>query len=336
MNFLVKTCACLIALSGAAASAQDVWRSLPLRAPEPKSNPTTRAKAELGRMLFYDKRLSESATVSCATCHDLKRGGADNQPTSIGVHGQRDSRNALTVWNVGFLTSYFWDGHADTLEDQATAQILDPIDMGMKDLPYVTARLKSIAGYRRYFENAFGVGDAVTAENAVKAIAAFERTLVTPNSPFDRYINGDKQAMTELQLRGMQDFGEFGCSRCHQGAGFNGPAMSTGIAFVMRFPSNPRSPFVASYGLTKDQGLYQWTGRDVDRYQWRVPSLRNLKYTAPYMHNGSVATLDNAVRVMGSMELSRTLTDAEVTELVAFLDSLSGPLPDEPDPTLPN
>jgi cytochrome c peroxidase len=326
----------LCAMASVAAQAQPEWRALPSRAPEPAANPGTPAKVELGRMLFYDKRLSESNTVSCASCHNPRDGGADHRATSIGVHGQSDGRNALTVWNVGFMTSYFWDGHALSLEDQASAQLLNPLDMGMKDLPYVTARLRGIPGYRVEFERAFGPGEAVTAENAVKAIAAFERSLTTPDTPYDRYVNGEKSALNDLQLRGMHEFKEVGCSRCHQGPAFDGPALRVGTAFVMKFPTYPLSPFVASYELTKDPGRYEWSGKEVDRYQWRVASLRNLRYTAPYMHNGSVAKLDDAVRVMGSTELARTFTDKEVAELVAFLDALSGPLPDVKEPVLPD
>ncbi len=326
----------LCAMMSIVANAQPEWRALPARAPEPANNVGTPAKIELGRMLFHDKRLSESSTVSCASCHNLKEGGADRHATSVGVHGQSGGRNALTVWNVGFMTSYFWDGRALNLEEQASAQLLNPLDMGMKDMAYVTARLRGISGYRAEFERAFGPGDVVTAENAVKAIAAFERTLVTPDAPYDRYVNGDKGALNDLQLRGMHDFKDFGCSRCHQGPAFDGPALRVGTAFVMKFPTYPLSPFVASYELTRDPGRFEWSGKEADRYLWRVASLRNLKYTAPYMHNGSVAKLDDAVRVMGSTELARTLTDAEVGELVAFLDALSGPLPEVKGPVLPD
>jgi len=325
----------LWALAGVPAHAQQAWHALPAHAPEPASNVGTPARVDLGRMLFFDKRLSESATVSCASCHNLKDGGADHLSSSLGVHGQRDGRNALTVWNVAFMTSYFWDGRAASLEEQAAAQLLNPLDMGMKDMDYVTARLQGIAGYRPAFERAFGGGDAVSAENAVKAIAAFERTLVTADTPYDRFANGDQSALNEAQRRGMHAFEQAGCSRCHQGPAFDGPALRVGTAFIMKFPTNPRSPFVASYDLRKDEGRYEWTGKEADRSRWRVASLRNLRYTAPYMHNGSVETLADAVRVMGSTELGRTFTDAEVSDLVAFLNALSGPLPDVPEPVLP-
>ena len=146
---------------------------------------------------------------------------------------------------------------------------------------------------------------------------------------------GDKAALSEQQLRGMAAFRADGCSRCHQGPAFDGPALAAGTVFTMKFPTNVRSPFVATYSLVNDLGRIEWTGKEQDRYQWRVPSLRNLKYTAPYMHNGLVPTLADAVRVMGSTELSKTFTDAEVADLVSFLEALSGPLPAVPAPTLP-
>jgi len=322
-------------LAATAANAQQAWHPLPAHAPEPPGNVGTPAKVDLGRTLFFDKRLSESGTVSCASCHNLKDGGADHYPSSLGVHGQRDGRNALTVWNVAFMTSYFWDGRAASLEEQAAAQLLNPLDMGMKDMDYVTARLQGIAGYRPAFERAWGTGDVVNAENAVKAIAAFERTLVTADTPYDRYASGDHAALDAAQLRGMRAFEEVGCVKCHQGPAFDGPALRVGTAFIMKFPTNPRSPFVASYDLKKDEGRYEWTGKEADRSRWRVASLRNLRYTAPYMHNGSVESLADAVRVMGSTELGRTFTDAEVADLVAFLGALSGPLPDVPEPVMP-
>jgi len=323
-----------VAVSGTAV-ADAFWQALPAQTPSPAANPTTPAKVELGRMLFHDKRLSESATVSCASCHVLSEGGAGHKPTSTGVHGEAGGRNAPTVWNVGFLTSFYWDGRASSLEDQVRTQLINPIDMGMKDSAYVAARIRAIPGYLPYFERAFGGSDSISEANIGRAIAAFERTLITPDSPYDRYVKGDKAALTDQQLRGMAEFRTSGCSRCHQGPAFDGPALTAGTVFTMKFPTNMRSPFVATYSLIDDLGRIEWTGKEADRNQWRVPSLRNLKYTAPYMHNGFVPTLADAVRVMGSTELSRTLTDPEVADLVSFLEALSGPLPAVPAPTLP-
>ncbi len=337
MKMLLSLCLALCACGAtAAAAATDApWHSLPAQTPAPASNPATPAKVELGQILFHDKRLSESMTVSCASCHALSEGGADHRATSVGVHGESGGRNTPTLWNVGFMTSYYWDGRAGSLEDQVRSQLHNPIDMGMKDAAYVAARIRGIPGYLPYFERAFGSVDSVSEANIARAIAAFERTLVTPDAPYDRYVNGDKSALTEQQQRGMAMFRSDGCSRCHQGPAFDGPSMAAGTVFTMRFPTNVLSPYVATYGLVRDLGRIEWTGKEPDRSQWRVPSLRNLKYTAPYMHNGLVPTLADAVRVMGSTELSKTFTDAEVADLVAFLEALSGPLPAVQAPALP-
>lgn len=233
------------------------------------------------------------------------------------------------------MTSYYWDARASSLEAQALSQILNPIDMGMKDVAYVTARLRSIPGYQPLFAEAFGGADPVSADNAVKAIAAFERSLVSGEAPYDRFARGDRAALSEQQVRGMELFRSVGCSRCHQGPDFVGPSLQAGSVFTMKFPTHPLSPYVASYDLARDRGRFEWTSREQDRNQWRVPTLRNLVYTAPYMHNGSVPTLEHAVRTMGSTELERTFTDAEVADIVSFLKSLSGPLPPQPAPTLP-
>ena len=155
-----------------------------------------------------------------------------------------------------------------------------------------------LSGYRPLFESAFGVGDVITSDNLVAAIAAYERSLVTANTPYDRYVSGDASALNAQQIRGMAEFRRLDCSRCHQGPGFNGSALVPGTPWAMTFPTNRHSAFVTTYELTRDQGRYEWSGKEVDRYQWRVPSLRNLTYTAPYLHNGSVDTLENTVRVM--------------------------------------
>lgn len=329
------TAALALALMASTAQAESAWRALAAEAPAPHDNPTTPAKIELGRLLFNDARLSESRTVSCASCHDVSQGGADRRAHSVGVHGQLDMRNTPTVLNSGFLGALYWDGRAASLEEQARQELLNPIDMGMKDLPYVIERIRQIAGYRPYFERAFGTGEVVTSDNLVRAIAAYERSLVTANTPYDRYVNGDSGALSAQQIRGMAEFKRLDCTRCHQGAAFNGSALVPGTPWAMTFPSDRRSPYVATYELTRDPGRYEWSGKEADRNQWRVPSLRNLAYTAPYLHNGSVQTLEDAVRVMGHTELKLVLTDAEVADLVAFLNALSGPLPVEPKPNLP-
>ncbi len=324
-------------LASAAAGAQGAvhWQALPTVAPAPADNPTTPAKVRLGKMLFFDPRFSSTGTVSCFSCHNVMEGGDDHRPVSIGVEGQRGGRNAPTVFNAAFLSVQFWDGRAATLEDQDKGPPVNPIEMGMKGLTEVITRIRMIPGYRPYFEQAFGSGDVVTMDNASKAIAAYERTLITPGSAYDRYVQGDHKALTPQQVRGMNTFAAVGCASCHQGPNFSGPPLPMGQGFFMKFPVYPQSPYVAKYSLMKDLGRYDVTHNPADKNVWRVPGLRNLVYTAPYMHNGSVKTLPEAVRVMASTQLNRTLTAQQVGDITAFLQSLTGPFPRQTMPRLP-
>lgn len=177
--------------------------SLPASAPAPENNPTTAEKVSLGKMLYHDPRLSSTGTVACASCHNTMLGGEDNRPNSMGVNGQTGGRSAPTVWNAAFNAVQFWDGRAASLEEQAAGPVTNPIEMGMKSWDDVVARLKTIEGYQDAFEKAFGK-DSISKDNATKAIAAYERTLITPNSAYDKYVEGDTNAMTEQQVRGMK------------------------------------------------------------------------------------------------------------------------------------
>jgi cytochrome c peroxidase len=325
----------VLATTGVAAQAQGAWQPLPDKAPEPADNPTTPAKVELGKMLYFDPRFSSTGSVSCFSCHNVMEGGDDHMPTSIGVHGQKGGRNAPTVWNAAFHSVQFWDGRAASLEDQAKGPPVNPIEMGMADLDAVIGRVRNIPGYKPYFEKAFGPGDVITVDNAAKAVAAYERTLITPGSAYDRYAKGDAKALTAQQERGLQAFAATGCTSCHSGPAFNGPTMPIGTGFFMKFPTFAASPYVAKYDLVADGGRYESTKQDADRSMWRVPTLRNLIYTAPYMHNGAVKTLPEAIRVMASTQLNQTLTDAQVADIAVFFDSLTGPFPSQVMPRLP-
>ena len=312
------------------------WQALPETAPAPADNPTTKAKVELGKMLYFDTRFSSTGTVSCFSCHNIMEGGDDHRPTSVGVHGQVGGRNAPTVWNAAFQSVQFWDGRAPTLEEQSKGPPANPIEMGMPDLEAAIGRVRAIPGYKPYFEAAFGKGDVITIDNAAKAVAAYERTLITPNSPYDRYVKGDKKAMNAQQVRGMETFAAVGCTACHSGPAFNGAAnLPVGQGFFMKFPTYPGSEYDARYKLTADEGRYTVTKQDADRNMWRVPTLRNLTYTAPYFHNGSVTSLDEAVRVMGKTQLDKDLSDAQVKDIVAFLGALDGQFPQQTMPRLP-
>jgi cytochrome c peroxidase len=168
-----------------------------------------------------------------------------------------------------------------------------------------------------------------------RPIAAYERTLITPASAYDRYVKGDHRALSAQQVRGRNDFAAVGCASCHQGPNFSGPALPPGTGFFMKFPVYPASPYVAKYDLMKDRGRFEVTHKPADDHLWRVPGLRNLVYTAPYMHNGSVKTIPEAVRVMASTQLNRNLTSEQVQDITAFLQSLTGPFPDQMMPRLP-
>ena len=310
------------------------WQALPDVAPAPADNPTTEAKVELGKMLFMDPRFSSTGTVACNSCHNVMEGGDDSRTTSMGVHGKTGGRNAPTVWNSAFHSVQFWDGRAPLLEDQAKGPVANPVEMGMKDVETAMERVRKIPGYKAYFDRAFGE-NSMTVENAAKAVAAFERTLITPNSAYDKYVKGDKQAMTEQQIRGMDTFASSGCTSCHSGAAFNGPQMKLGEGFFTKFPTFTDSEYVAQYKLADDKGRQEVTGNVADANMFRTQALRNITDTAPYFHNGAVNDLAEAVRVMAKTQLNKDLSDTEVADIVAFLGALTGEYPEIIMPRLP-
>lgn len=322
-----------ISISSTQIQAMD-WQALPEMAPAPADNPTTEARVELGKMLFMDPRLSVSGTISCNSCHNIMEGGDDSRSVSVGVHGQTGGRSAPTVWNSAFHSVQFWDGRADSLEDQAKGPITNPIEMGMKDHDHAMMVLRNISGYAPYFEKAFGK-DSVNIDNAAKAIAAFERTLITPNSPYDRFVKGDKKALSAQQQRGMNKFAEVGCVACHSGAAFNGPKNEIGAGFYAKFPTFADSDYVTKYKLADDKGRQDVTGEAQHVNMFRVPTLRNITDTAPYFHNGSVKTLAEAVRVMAKTQLNQDLAEQDTQDIVAFLEALTGEYPEIMMPRLP-
>ena len=327
----------LLMCTAAAVSSMAVadWEALPERAPEPSDNPSTPAKVELGKMLYFDPRLSANGTVSCFSCHNVMEGGDDHRPTSIGIHGQAGGRNAPTVWNAAFLSAQFWDGRAATLEDQAKGPPANPVEMGMATLDATVDRIRKIPGYKSYFDEAFGGDESITMDNAAKAIAAYERTLITPGSKYDLYVKGDQQALDEQQVRGMKAFADTGCTACHSGANFAGPPLPVGQGFFQKFPLYTDNSYVTTYKLMDDVGRMSVTHDTADKNLWRVQSLRNLVYTAPYMHNGSVKTLEEAVKVMAKSQLNKDLTDETAGDIVAFLETLTGEFPEQMMPRLP-
>ncbi len=312
------------------------WEALPEAAPSPADNPMSEAKVVLGQALFMDPRFSKDGNISCNSCHNVMSGGDDNRPNSIGFHDQRGGRSAPTVWNAAFQSVQFWDGRAATLEEQAKGPVTNPIEMGMENLDAAMARVKAIPGYAPLFTAAFpDAKDAMTEDNAAKAVAAYERTLITPNSPYDKYVKGDKSAMNAQQIKGMNTFAEVGCTACHSGANFSGPKMETGQPFLMKFPTFPDTEYDKKYQFSADLGRYEVTKNEADKHAFRVPTLRNIALTAPYFHNGAVGHLDEAVKVMAKTQLGKDLSAEQAADLVAFLNALTGEFPEQTMPRLP-
>lgn len=279
------------------------------------------ARIELGKTLFYDLRLSAGRPMSCISCHDLSRSGENNLPNAVLPDGEHHSKHAVpTVWNASLLTSYFWSGGAATLEEQAEGPLSE---MGLGDPQNVVVRISSIPGYAPLFKDAFG-DPGVTLERVTSALAAFERTLLTPGSPYDRFRAGETDALTLRAQRGMTLFSKLGCASCHSGPAFAGPAGPQGTANMRKFPVHPGSVYDAKYRLTEE-----------GRAEWRVAPLLNIALTAPYFHNGSVASLDEAVRVMAKTQLDVDLTPEQTDALAEFLNGLSGARPEISMPKMP-
>jgi cytochrome c peroxidase len=254
------------------------------------------------------------------------------------VHGRVGPRNAPTVWNSAFNSTQFWDGRADSLEAQAKGPLLAHPEMGMESHAQVMERVREVPGYVAEFKDVFGGDNPVTIDNAVKAIGAFERTLITPNSPYDRYVEGDEDALSEQQVRGMKTFREVGCTSCHSGPAFNGPqpSMKQGPGFFQKFPTFTDNPYVEEYDLMADKGRFGVTEQEAHKHMYKVPTLRNVELTAPYFHNGAVKTLPEAVRVMAKTQLNKDLSEQQVADIVAFLKGLTGEFPEMTLPRLPS
>ena len=277
----------------------------------------------LGKTLFFETRLSKNHDLSCNSCHGLDTYGVDGKPTSTGHKQQLGGRNAPTVYNAALHVAQFWDGRAADVEEQAKGPVLNPVEMAMPDAEHVMAVLKSIPGYEPMFKAAFPAdADPFTYDNVGTAIGAFERTLTTP-APIDRFIAGDKAALSAAQLTGLQTFMDVGCTTCHLGAGVGG-GMFQKLGKVKPYE-------------TTDMGRFDVTKNDADKMMFKVPSLRNIEKTAPYFHDGSVATLDKAISLMGEHQLGVTLSPEQIAQIQAFLTSLTGDLPTDKitPPTLP-
>ncbi|MCA1974599.1 MAG: cytochrome-c peroxidase [Caenispirillum sp.] len=306
--------------------AKALFEPVPQVVPKVAGNAVTGEKVELGRMLFFDPRLSASQLLSCNTCHNLGMGGDDNLETSVGHGWQRGPRNAPTVLNAVFNVAQFWDGRAADLKEQAKGPIQAGVEMNNQPAVVVDT-LKSIPDYVEHFKRAFpGEADPVTFDNVAMAIEAFEATLITPASPFDQYLEGNAAAMTDAQKRGLKTFIDAGCASCHGGVNLGGQDYYP-FGVVERPGADILPP--------EDKGRFTVTQTAADEYVFRAVPLRNVALTAPYFHSGNVWDLNQAVAVMGTAQLGRDLSDAEVADIVAFLHALTGEQPRVEYPILP-
>lgn len=280
-----------------------------------------RAMVELGKKLYFDPRLSKSGFISCNSCHNLSMGGTDNLPTSIGDHWQQGPINAPTVLNSSMNLAQFWDGRAKDLKEQAGGPIANPGEMAFTHELAVDV-LRSIPQYRAEFKRVFGSGD-IKIGMVTDAIAAFEETLVTPGSRFDKWLKGDKKALNDKELAGYRLFKDAGCVACH-----NGPAVGGG--------SFQKFGLFGSYQTaSKAEGRIAVTKQEADRMNFKVPVLRNVELTYPYFHDGAVWTLEEAVDTMGRLQLGRNFSEDEIGKIVAFLKTLTGRQPSFKLPILP-
>jgi cytochrome c peroxidase len=278
--------------------------------PIPEQMEVDQKKVRLGKKLFFDPILSKDHTISCATCHDLQNGGDDGLQFSFGIHGQRGGINAPTVYNAVFNFRQFWDGHAKDLKEQASGPIENPIEMG-HDMKSLVAQLKQQKIYKEMFDRAYP--DGVTQTNITDAIAEYEKTLITPNAPFDYYLKGDTHAISKEAKEGYRLFKYKGCIICHNGVNVGGNLYN-------------------KFGIYKDAnssslGRYSVTKRESDKFVFKVPSLRNVALTAPYMHDGRIKTLYEAVEFMSQYQLGRFMEEKEIRAIEAFLRTLTGKLP---------
>jgi len=288
--------------------------SNPMFEPIPLSVTVNKAKVDLGKKLFNDTLLSFDNTISCATCHNLKHNGAETKAVSQGIDGKFGTRNSPTIFNSRYNFAQFWDGSARDLKHQALAPMENPVEMG-DTLENVIKKLKQNNIYVSMFKKVYN--SEINSDNMSDAIAEYEKTLITPNSRFDKYLRGDKNILTTQELKGLNLFKSKGCVSCHNGINIGGNLYQK-LGYFADL-SNPR----------RDLGRYNITKNDIDKDNFKVPSLRNIAITAPYFHNGEVKTLEKAVKTMIAYQLGRITSDEEIDSIVAFLKTLTGELPSE-------
>lgn len=313
--FLISLAIATTAFPAAAAALSDE----PLQ-PIPQSLKQDPVRAGIGRLLFHDARLSGNGRVSCASCHDLAKGGVDGLARSSGLRGGLTDVNAPTVFNAALNFKQFWNGRADTLEDQVDQVIQNPVEMGSK-WEDVVLKVSQDPKYKSAFTGAYK--DGVTKANIQNAIATFERTLITPNSRFDRYLRGEAAAISDLEKAGYARFKQYGCVACHQGVNVGGN-MFQKFGVMGNYFDKRGNPTQA------DLGRYLVTKAENDKHVFKVPSLRNVALTAPYFHDASAKTLEEAVDVMFRYQLGRVASREDKESIVKFLRTLTGELEAKP------
>lgn len=295
--------------------AAEEFANEPIR-PIADSIPVDLRKVILGDLLFHDTRLSADNTISCASCHGIGTAGVDNKQYSEGVNGQFGGVNAPTVYNAAYNFVQFWDGRAVTLADQAAGPPLNPIEMACESFDEIIAKLQQDANFTKAFTAVYA--DGYSEKNITDAIAEFEKTLLTPNSRFDRYLKGDKSAINETELAGYELFKKYDCATCHVGEILGGQSYE--LMGVKRDYFADRDMEMTE----EDNGRYKQTKADRDKHRFKVPGLRNVALTAPYYHDGSIKTMKEAVEMMALYQKDLKLSDDEVNKIVAFLETLTG------------
>lgn len=304
--------------------AQSQFKPLPANAATEKY-PLTVARVELGRSLFFETRVSSDGKQSCAECHQPQHYGIDALPRSIGNSGKLIPRNAPTVFNTALQFAQHYGGNRVDVEEQALKALLSPLAYGNKDFAAAEAKLRAIAGYRPMFEKAFpGEAEPVTAVNWSIAIGAYERTLITP-APFDQYLKGDTNALNPKEKRGLDKFMSMGCSGCHSGALLGG-GMYQKFGLTADYWTMTGSQEIELF-KGRDKGRFQDTKNEADAFMFKVQQLRNVAVTPPYFHDGSVEKLEDAIRIMAKLQLGQDLNEAEISDIAAFLGSLTGAPP---------
>ena len=306
------------------ARARELFKPLPAHAGTAE-RPLTADRIALGKALFFETRVSTDGKVSCAGCHNPSLYGTDALPRSAGNQGRIVPRNAPTVFNTALQFVQHYGGNRVDVEEQAVKALISPLAYGNADYAAAEARLRSLPGYRAMFEKAFpGEPEPMTAENWGKAIGAYERTLLTP-APFDRYLAGDTAALNAQAKQGLDKFMSFGCAGCHNGVTVGGQ-MYQKFGLTQDYWTLTRSPEIELL-KGRDKGRFHDTKNEADAYIFKVQQLRNVAVTPPYFHDGSVAELGEAVRIMAKLQLGRELTATDVSDMVAFLGSLTGEVP---------